>query len=316
MKMIFAHAWAGRILPGLSLVLLVAAGQAHADAAGDVAALLKSGQNEAALARADEQLRKQPRDPQLRFLQGLALTNLGRKADALSVFGALTRDYPKLAEPHNNMAVIHAGSGRYEEALAALNKAIQIDPNYATAYENLADLHLQMAQQALGKLVQLSPGNEAARQRQAQLRKIGDAQAAAPTPAPAAASVTEKPASAVEKPAAAPDNEAALSVVRGWAAAWSARDVDAYLAFYGPDFRTPRQESRSAWEAKRRELIQGKSRIAVEVDAPQVAVSGATATVRFRQNYSSDNFTSKERKTLVLRKYDDGWKIVEERAGA
>lgn len=305
--------WAMRLIGGGALALMCVVAPARANGVGDVAALLKSGQHEAALASAEEQLRKTPNDPQLRFLQGLALTNLGRRNDALGVFNSLTRDYPKLAEPHNNIAVIHAGTGRYDEALAALNKAIQIDPNYATAYENLADLHLQMAQQALGKLVQLAPGNQAARQRQAQVRKLVEGPAASAAAAPAAPVVA-----APERPAARPasDGEAAVAAVRSWAAAWSARDVTAYLGFYAPDFRTPRKESRTDWEAKRRALIESKSKIAVGVEAPQVEVANGIATVRFRQNYSSDNFTSNERKTLVLRKYDDAWKIVEERTGA
>ena len=38
------------------------------------------------------------------------------------------------------------------------------------------------------------------------------------------------------------------------------------------------------------------------------------ATVRFRQKYVSDAHVSTDRKTLVLRAYDDGWKIIEERS--
>jgi hypothetical protein len=39
-----------------------------------------------------------------------------------------------------------------------------------------------------------------------------------------------------------------LDVVNAWAKAWSAKNVDAYLAFYGKDFKTPGGESRASWE--------------------------------------------------------------------
>jgi ketosteroid isomerase-like protein len=100
------------------------------------------------------------------------------------------------------------------------------------------------------------------------------------------------------------------------ARAWSARDVAAYLSFYGPEFRTPQQDSRPAWEKKRRALIEGKSRIDVGIKSPQVSIDDRLATVRFRQKYVSGNHSSTEPKTLVLRKYDDRWKIVEERRGS
>lgn len=308
-----------------ALALLCAAAPLRADEVADVNALLQSRQYEAALAKAGEHLKKHPRDPQMRFLQGLALTGIGRKGDAVATFTALTRDYPKLAEPYNNLAVIHAGEGRYDEALAALNKAVQADPQYATAHENLADLHLQLAQQAYARALQINPGNDAARQRQAALRKLGEvavapvapvAAVAPPAATPPAAVPAPAPAPAAKKPAPGPVPEAqVLAAVQGWAAAWSARDVNAYLNFYAPEFRTPRQEPRAAWESKRRSLIESKNKIEVDIDAPQVAVADSEATVRFRQKYVSDNFRSSERKTLVLRRYEDSWKIVEERTG-
>lgn len=310
--------WSRRLLLPFSLAVLCVSAQAQTNGTGEVSSLLQARQYEAALAKAGEQLKKNPNDPQLRFLQGLALTNLGRKNEAATVFSALTRDYPRLAEPYNNLAVIHASNGRYDEAREALGKAIQIDPNYVTAYENLADLHLQLAQQALGKVIQLNPGNDVIRQRQAQLRKLVDASALATPAAAPAASASATVSGASDKPGAAQpasENDDVLAAVRAWAGAWSARDVKAYLDFYAPDFRPPKQEARPAWEAKRRSLIESKSKIAVEVEAPQVSIANGNATVRFRQNYTSDNFTSKERKTLVLRKYEDAWKIVEERSG-
>jgi tetratricopeptide (TPR) repeat protein len=279
---------------------------AHADEAADVNALLQAKRFDTALAKASSYLEKNPRDPQMRFLQGVSLSSMGRQSEAISVFTALTTDFPDLAEPYNNLAVLHAAAREYDSARVALEKAIRADPDYVTAYENLGDLYLQLANQAYGKVVQLAPDNANARMRQSLLGKV-NAQAAEKTPPVADQKTTMS--------AAAPEKEAVLAVIKAWAQAWSARDVSAYLNYYAPEFRTPQQAPRLAWEAKRRALIEGRAKIEVAVESPQVSLRDHLATVKYRQKYVSGRYSSRERKTLVLRKYDDGWKIIEERSG-
>src|SRR5213075_1210008 len=78
---------------------------------------------------------------------------------------------------------------------------------------------------------------------------------------PAVAAVTEKPA---EKPAAQAGGPAdILNAVNAWAQAWSKKDVDAYLAFYAKDFKTPGGEPRPQWEDARRERVTAPKSIAV-----------------------------------------------------
>lgn len=284
---------------------------AHADEIADVSRLLEAKRYEAALKQASAYVQKNPRDPQMRFLQGVSMANLGRSSDAIKVFTALTTDFPNLAEPYNNLAVLHAAARNYDSARAALEKAIRVDPGYATAYENLGDLYLQLANQAYAKVTQLAPDNANAKLRQSLLANINAqtvAQTAETTP-PAAVRKATLPAPQSEK-------EAVLEVVREWTEAWSTRDVTAYLNYYAADFRTPNREPRAVWEKKRRVMIEGKSRIEVVADAPEVAFNDRLATVTYRQIYTSDRYSSKERKTLVLRKEENGWKIIEERAGS
>lgn len=280
---------------------------AHADEAADVSALLQAKRFDAALAKASVYLEKNPRDPQMRFMQGVSLTSMGRHSEAISVFTALSADFPDLAEPYNNLAVLHAGAGEQDSARAALEKAIRADPSYAIAYENLGDLYLQLAHQAYAKVVQINPDNATAKLRQSLLSKL-NVQAVEKAPPVADQKTT---VSANE-----PEKEAVLAVIKEWAQAWSARDVLAYLNYYAPEFRTPKQEPRLAWETKRRALIEGKARIDVAVESPQVSLDDELATVKYQQKYVSDSYSSRERKTLVLRKYDDGWKIIEERRGS
>lgn len=281
----------------------------HADETADVNALLQARQFDTALAKTNAFLEKQPKDAQMRFLQGLALTNLGRQAEAINVFTALTRDFPQQAEPYNNLAVLHAGAGDYDSARAALEKAVQADPNYVTAYENLADLYIQMAGKAYTRLAQLEPRNPNVQKWQSVQSKL-----TVPTTAAAAPSAPPVPVPKSAPIAPDQDKEAVLASLTEWAQAWSARDTAAYLSHYAPEFRTPNREPRAAWEAKRRSLIDNKSSIEVEVISPRVTFKDQNAVVNFRQKYVSDNYSSNERKTISLRRYEDGWKIVEERS--
>ena len=129
------------------LALLLGVGAARADETADIARLARSGQGEEALKRIDALLAKQPADAQIRFMKGVMLSET-RPAEAIAIFVKLTQDYPKLPEPYNNLAVLHAAAGQYDKAKAALDKAIRTSPAYATAFDNLGDVHARLASQA------------------------------------------------------------------------------------------------------------------------------------------------------------------------
>ena len=57
------------------------------------------------------------------------------------------------------------------------------------------------------------------------------------------------------KPAASDESAEVIRTVQAWAKAWASRDVKAYLGFYSENFKTPKGEARSAWEADRRRII-------------------------------------------------------------
>ena len=100
------------------------------------------------------------------------------------------------------------------------------------------------------------------------------------------------------------------------AKAWSDQDVKSYLGYYGNDFETPKGESRKDWADERRDRIEGKSRIEVKVDSPVVNINGNTATVKFRQIYTSDRLKADSRKVLTLTKQNGKWLIKQEHAGS
>jgi tetratricopeptide (TPR) repeat protein len=315
---------------------------AFADDYADVNKLMRGGQYAEALNRAEAFLGKNPRDAQMRFLKGVILTEQNRSAEAITIFTKLTEDYPGLPEPYNNLAVLYAAAGQYDKARAALDAAIRTNPSYATAYENLGDIHAKLASQAYDKALQLDSGNTAAKSKLTLVRSlVGNTNGAAPAKpvpmppiaqAPAARPVAEPPAPKAEprpepkpepaRPApkpvqnANPERDEVLEAVHDWAKAWSAQDVKAYLAFYGGDFQPPGGLNRKAWEEERHSRIAGKGRINVKVESPQVTVNGSTATVKFRQFYSSDRLKASSRKTLVLGKHNGKWKIKQESTGS
>ena len=155
-------------------VMLAALGAApaRADDAGDIARLAQAGKSDEALKRIDAILSKQPADAQMRFMKGVMLSE-ARPAEAIAIFTRLTQDYPKLPEPYNNLAVLYAAAGQYEKARSALDKAMRTSPAYATAFENLGDVHARLASQAYDKALQIDPGSAAPATRLALVRSLG-----------------------------------------------------------------------------------------------------------------------------------------------
>lgn len=135
---------------------------AYADDIQGAYKLYKQGQHVQALDKVNDFLSGKPRDAQARFLKGLILNEQGNTAEAIEIFSALTEEYPELPEPYNNLAVLYAGQGKYDNARLALEMAIRAHPDYATAHENLGDIHARMASQAYGRAMQLDKNNKAA----------------------------------------------------------------------------------------------------------------------------------------------------------
>lgn len=176
----------------LAALLLAAFGSAQADAYGDVNALLRGGQAAQALAQADAYIQKNPRDPQMRFLRGVILSEQGKTAEAATTFTQLTRDYPELPEPYNNLAALYATQGDYEKAREALETALRLNPNYGTAHENLGDIYARLAAQHYARAANFASAGRGVQPKLDHVRQLFDgglakAPGAAPNAVPAAA---------------------------------------------------------------------------------------------------------------------------------
>jgi tetratricopeptide (TPR) repeat protein len=206
----------------LAAALLLAGIPAHADEAQEINRMLRQGQQDKALERANNFLATHPKDAQVRFIKGLILTEQNKSAEAIKVFTGITDDYPELPEPYNNLAVLYASQGQYEKAKTALEMAINTHPSYATAHENLGDIYAKMASQAYDKALQLDKGNANAQAKLALIKDIfakpaprQPAKTALAASAPAIAPVTAKPAApaaAVAAPALAVAKPAAPAI--------------------------------------------------------------------------------------------------------
>ncbi len=142
----------------LALACACAALPAQADDYADVSQLLSSGKLAEAAIKADNYLAAKPRDPQMRFLKGVIERSAGKVNEAITTLTQLTQDYPELAEPYNNLAVLYAGQGQLDKARAALEMAVRANPDYAIAHENLGDVYVRLANQAYGKARQIDGG--------------------------------------------------------------------------------------------------------------------------------------------------------------
>lgn len=343
------HALAALLCASL---LTLAPATVRADTLQEASRLMKQGQLGPALEKTDQVLAAKPKDAQARFMKGLILTEMNRHNDAIVIFTKLTEDYPELPEPYNNLAVLYAQQRQFEKAKNALEMAIRTHPSYATAHENLGDIYARMASQAYDKALQIDSSNASAQSKLALIRDLmsvssrpttlasrntapaGKAQAAAapaakaevapvakPEPLPAAKSEATPAAPPAEpKPAPAPESKPAANgrqevekAIRDWAAAWSRKDVKAYLGAYARDFQTPGGEPRSTWEAERTRRIDKPEPIQVSVENIQVAVEGDRATAKFRQHYKSGKLKTAASKAMVLVHRDGRWLIQQER---
>ena len=150
----------------------------------EASALLREGDLPGALERADKALAANPGDPDARFVRGVVLAELKRTPEAVAMFTQLTQDFPEMAEPYNNLAVIYAAQGEYDRARYALEQALRANPAYSTAYENLGDVYVALAIEAYQKSLGLDARNNPVKAKLVVAREIAPAGARVKRPDP------------------------------------------------------------------------------------------------------------------------------------
>src|SRR5215470_1564113 len=134
----------------------------YAQGLREASALVKDKQFSAAQAKLDVLLAQRPREPQARFLKGVAQTEQGQDTAAIATFQSLVEDYPELPEPYNNLAVLYAQKGQYESARLALESAVKAAPDWGVAHENLGDIYVRLGAAEYATAAKLDKANKTA----------------------------------------------------------------------------------------------------------------------------------------------------------
>lgn len=186
-------------------------GSASAASVADITALMRSGKQAEAMTQLEAGLKKDPQDPQLRFAKGVIFTEQRKTQEAIAIFLKLSEEYPNLPEPYNNLAVLYTQDNQFEKARAALHMAIKTNASYATAYENLGDVHARMAAQAYDKALNLNSNGDV-KSKLAVLHTLGiPATNKVAVVAPAAVQANAPVTSSVASPVSTPTGAAAVA---------------------------------------------------------------------------------------------------------
>lgn len=290
--------------------------------------LLEHGKTNAALQATNNVLKSNPKNPDARFVKGIALAKAGKTTQAINVFKSLTRDYPNNPEPWNNLATLYAKQEKYHQARDALIKAINTHPSYATAYENLGNIYSKMAVIAYNRALEMDQGGKK-KPVDVQLALINRFSNTTGSSAKTSGkklpltSIKPKPAQKIsptieEKSIFSYEEEKnqILSILYGWSQAWASQKPKDYLVYYAPGFQTPGGMPRHIWEKRRHDRLTKPRFIKVGVEKPKITfINDSTARLIFLQDYHSNRFRDKNKKTLIMQKVNGNWRILKETIG-
>jgi opacity protein-like surface antigen/ketosteroid isomerase-like protein len=135
-----------------------------------------------------------------------------------------------------------------------------------------------------------------------------------PTPAPVPA-VTESPAPISgdqDKTKPAPEEDV-QNLINKWLASWQSGDMQTYRSCYMPDFQSKGMDL-NAWITYKTNVRQRSKDINIRIENLKISADEKTslATAIFTQYYSSSVLNDTVKKSLSLKKIDEGWKIYRE----
>jgi Flp pilus assembly protein TadD len=177
-----------------------AARKAYSKGLKDARGLLAEKKYAEAIVVLDALTAERPREPQARFLKGVALADSGRTDDAIAVYLSLLADFPELPEVRNNLAVLYAQKGNYEGARDELAAAILAAPDYAIAYENLGDVYARLAGVNYEMAIARDAKSKSVPPKLKLVREVLGMRAPPPAAPPVAAPAVAAPAAAADAP--------------------------------------------------------------------------------------------------------------------
>lgn len=310
---------------------------ASSDDLRDAMGLMATGEKknlQQALTLLDRRITADAVDFRPRYLKSVILMDLGRHQEAVDYLELVIRDHPRVAELYNNRGIARHAMKQYSKAMQDFEEAIRLKPDYALAHENIASLHVSLAEIAAGQAHKLDPGNTQLKALHTQLVAMSPPESPAavpavpdkpvqpPLPAPSTPTPPETsvkpPPKAVAKPAAVvPDSHwgDVIRFIKAWQATQENKNVEGYLAAYSPAFKpTSARTTRKEWETTRaQELIRQPAIKLVMRDLDIAFPDANTAEVHFEQTLRSGQSERTESKILLLTNDHGRWLIEEER---
>jgi tetratricopeptide (TPR) repeat protein len=114
----------------------------------DVEKLIKARKYQDAVTQINADLKKTPRNVQLRFVKARLQIEMRQFDQAKKTLIEITQQFPELPEPYNNLAAIAANQGQWIEARDYLELALKLRPTYAIASANLGEIYIRLGAQA------------------------------------------------------------------------------------------------------------------------------------------------------------------------
>ncbi len=93
----------------------------------------------------------------------------------------------------------------------------------------------------------------------------------------------------------------------GWITAWQKKNFESYLSCYAA---SPKFAER--WHTYKKRKFEQAGEIFINYENLKISTSGENATLTFLQKYKAKNHSDTGLKTIRMRKYATGWKIVDE----
>lgn len=113
-----------------------------------------------------------PSRAERQFKTGLELAANNKIDAAIAVFTGLTRDYPRLPEPYQQLAALHAKRGELQPAVAALQNALRRGVQDSQLQEQLGDLYVQLAARAYQEAADAETPSNSARHKHSILQSV------------------------------------------------------------------------------------------------------------------------------------------------
>ena len=104
------------------------------------------------------------------------------------------------------------------------------------------------------------------------------------------------------------DIEAVRTTISAWAKARESRNIDNYMAFYSPGFKSGELDFQR-WREKKTTLFQSPGHVSLKITDLWVFVEGVGAEVRFIQHYESRYRSDVGEKKMFLARSNGNWKI-------